>query len=78
MSYIPDRCSKCNGQMQQGFVMDMTRNGRLVSQWGAGKPIKSFWVGTKLPAEKLVPIGAFRCTNCGFLECYARNEFAAE
>lgn len=78
MSQIPGRCPKCSGPMEQGFVLDMTHAGRLVSQWGAGKPVKSFWAGTKLPEEKLIPIGAFRCATCGFLECYARNEFAAE
>lgn len=78
MSPTPDQCPKCNGQMEQGFVLDFTYGTRLVSQWVAGAPEKSFWVGTKLPTEKLTPIGTFRCTSCGFLESYARPEFAAQ
>jgi hypothetical protein len=62
--------------MEQGFVLDNTYGARVVSQWAAGAPVKSFWVGTKPPDDKLVPIGAYRCASCGFLELYARQEFA--
>ncbi len=43
----------------------------------AGAPQKSFWAGTKLPEEKQIPVGTFRCSRCGFLESYARPEFSA-
>jgi hypothetical protein len=56
----------------------MTYGGRVVSKWAAGAPIKSVWSGTKLPEEKLIPVGAFRCASCGYLESYARDEFAAQ
>ena len=71
-------CPKCKGEMIQGFVMDNTHGGRLVSHWAEGSPQKSFWFGTKMPDEKLVPIGTFRCKLCGFLEEYARAEFTAQ
>jgi len=64
--------------MEQGFVLDNTHGGRLVSQWVAGSPLKGFWFVTKLRDEKRVPIGAYRCSSCGFLEMYARDEFAAK
>jgi hypothetical protein len=64
--------------MEQGFVMDNTYGGLLVSQWAAGQPQKSFWRGTKMPAEKLIPIGTFRCASCGYLESFAMPEFAAK
>jgi hypothetical protein len=64
--------------MHRGFVIDNTEGGgRQVAQWAAGVPRKSFWVGTKLPDAELVPIGAYRCSSCGYLEFYARREFAA-
>jgi hypothetical protein len=62
--------------MEQGFVLDNTYGARVVSP--AGAPLKSFWAGTKLPDEKLVPIGTYRCSSCGYLELYARQEFAAK
>lgn len=71
------RCPKCESGMEQGFVLDNTYGARIVSQWAAGPPLKSFWAGTKLPDEKLIPIGTYRCSSCGFLESYAREEFAA-
>ena len=71
-------CPKCKGSMEQGFVLDNTSSGRVVSQWAAGTPLKSFWTGTKLPAIELIPIGTFRCSACGYLEAFARPEFAAQ
>ncbi|HJQ78435.1 MAG TPA: hypothetical protein VJ828_00700 [Lacipirellulaceae bacterium] len=70
-------CPKCNGAMQQGFVVDNTYGGRAVSHWAQGPPQKSFWTGTKLPPEPL-PLAAFRCSSCGFTEFYAGEQFAAE
>ena len=70
-------CPKCGSGMEQGFVLDNTYGARVVSQWAAGAPLKSFWAGTKLPEEKLVPNGTYRCSSCRFLEMYARQEFAA-
>ena len=78
MSVTMHRCPKCNGVMEQGFVMDYAQGARLVSSWAEGPPQKSFWLGTQLPQRKLIPIGALRCESCGFLESYARDEFAAQ
>ena len=77
MAHSPERCPKCGSGMEQGFVLDNTHGARVVSHWAPGAPLKSFWVGTKLPDEKQVPIGAYRCSSCGYLELYARDEFVA-
>ena len=34
-----------------------------------------FFTGIK-PTNAKIPIGTFRCRTCGFLESYAREEFA--
>lgn len=78
MSKMPQRCAKCGGRMERGFVVDNTYGARVVSHWAAGEPLKSFWQGTKLPAADMIPIGTFRCSSCGYLESYARDEFAAK
>jgi hypothetical protein len=79
MSAEPARCPKCNSEMMQGFIVDFHTGGkRLVSSWVEGPPEKSLWHRTNVPAEKRVPVGTFRCSGCGFLESYARSEFAAE
>ena len=76
MSAEPPRCPKCNGAMVQGFIFEFDGAQRKVSSWVEGAPEKSFWQNTKVPAEKIVPIGTYRCSACGFLESYARPEFA--
>lgn len=73
----PQSCPKCNGVMQQGFLVDNSPHARYVSHWAPGVPQRSFWNVTKLPDGSL-PIGAFRCKSCGYLESYAQDEFAAE
>ena len=72
-------CPKCQGEMVQGFVLDITHGGFFVGRWIEGPPKKSFWQGLNLPAKyEWIPVGSFRCQSCGFLESYARPEFAAE
>ena len=77
MASRSQQCPKCKGGMEQGFVLEITRNARTVSQWVPGAPQKSFWFGTKVPDELRLPIGTFRCSSCGYLEMYASEEFAA-
>jgi predicted Zn-ribbon and HTH transcriptional regulator len=74
------RCPKCKGEMVQGFVPDYFHGGgaALVGGWFAGQPKKSFWKTTKAPRAEGVPIGAFRCQKCGFLELYSDAKFAAQ
>ena len=31
MNQTPSRCPKCEGEMEQGFIRDVTHGGRLVS-----------------------------------------------
>lgn len=72
------RCPKCKGEMVQGFIPDHTYGAHLVGSWHEGQPKKSFWVRTKAPIAGGIPIGAFRCAGCGYLEFYSNARFAAE
>ena len=78
MSVEATRCPKCNGEMAQGFTFESQGPKRMISTWVEGEPEKSFWQNTNVPAEKCIPVGTFRCSACGFLESYARPEFAAK
>ena len=79
MSTEAIQCPKCNSVMVQGFIFDRADGGnRRVINWVEGAPEKSFWTVTKVSQEKSVPVGTFRCSVCGFLESYARLEFAAK
>jgi len=72
------RCTRCQGQLVQGFVPDFSHAAIIVENWHPGKPKKSFWTVTKAPKPDGLPIGAFRCEQCGMLEFYADSKFAAE
>lgn len=77
MSAVPTRCPKCNGEMVQGFTFESEGPWRMVIAWVEGAPKRSFLQSAKVPADKCIPVGTFRCSECGFLESYARQEFAA-
>jgi len=64
--------------MVQGFVPDYSHGAALVGSWHEGEPEKSFWHRTKAPLANGIPIGAFRCRDCGFLELYSDPSFAAK
>ncbi len=78
MTIAQTKCPKCGGKMVQGFVPDYTHQHALVEGWHEGQPKKSFWRHTKAPRNQGVPIGAFRCVKCGYLEFYADPKFAAQ
>ena len=61
-------CPKCNQPMQEGYLADETR----LAHWYEGPPRR--WLGMTLVrwAKKQLPITAYRCPSCGYLESYAR------
>ena len=85
---VARQCSKCGGEMIQGFVLDLAGEGGgvFVSSWAPGAPktsvLKLFWgliqQPTGIKTQERIPIGTFRCSVCGFLESYAAAEFAVE
>ena len=77
MSHAALSCPKCNSEMVQGYVEDHLFGGIELSQWVNGPPQNDFFTGIQLTNNK-IPIGTFRCQSCGFLESYAREEFAAK
>lgn len=72
------KCLKCKSEMAQGFVADYSMAAALVASWHAGHPKKKLVGHTKGPRSEGLPIGAFRCQKCGFLEFYADPQFAAQ
>ena len=78
MSAAALTCPKCQGGMIQGFIADFADMGQNanVSTWVEGAPQLSFWYGTKTPPAKRLPVGTYRCSACGYLESYARPDFA--
>lgn len=74
----PNICPKCEGTMVQGFIPDFFQHSASgVVGWQESAPKSSFWTGTNASRKQGIPVGAFRCDRCGFLELYANKEFAA-
>jgi len=65
-------CPKCSGEMEEGFVADNTYGAVLPSQWVEGEPEMSFWTGARTKGKVQVRITTYRCTQCGYLESYAK------
>ena len=76
METTNSQCPKCNGAMLQGYMLDIS-HGAFVAHWAAGSPRNSFWGGLKKP-EMTLPVGAYRCSDCGYLELYALAAFAPQ
>ena len=78
MSMTTWHCPKCGGGMEEGFIIDTMYGGaRQVSHWARGAPQKSRWRGTRIPEDRVMPVRTFRCTSCGYLESFARDESSA-
>lgn len=67
----PD-CPKCRGVMEEGFIKDESYGMSYASLWVEGAPETSFWTGTKTKGKEQLVVRTFRCTNCGYLESYAK------
>ena len=76
MSETPTQCPRCSGKMLQGFVFESEGPKRIVSSWVEAAPEAIFARGAKTSGQKRLPIATFCCSECGFLESYARPEYA--
>jgi len=71
-------CPKCKNKMIQGFVPTYFHNALNIPTWCEGMPKKSFLGGVESQSDVEIPIGAFRCQNCGYLEYYAKQEYTVK
>ena len=60
--------------MELGHIPDARRNRVTPTAWLAGPPAsKSLFLGIEWKSDLKIPIVAFRCANCGFIELYAKG-----
>ena len=73
------RCLRCEGLMEEGFVLDRGHyNSKMVNTWVEGEPVKSFWSGIKTSDRQQYEVRTFRCVECGYLESYANEALGEE
>lgn len=58
--------------MEEGFILDNAHSALVQSEWIEGPPERSRWTGLKLKGKEHIPVVAFRCLQCGYLESYAQ------
>lgn len=72
MSY---QCSKCNSDMEEGFLLEKGHHNTLSSQtWIAGKSDESSFFGMSLKGKVAYEVKTFRCISCGYLDSYALSK----
>ena len=65
-------CSKCDGDMQQGVVVDLSYAGILSSMWVEDEPQTGVGAGIVDNHKRKLKTITYRCANCGFLDSYAK------
>jgi len=68
----PARCSECSGEMEVGFMTDVSNGTVLQQEWARGFPVKRWWGGLKVKEEDCLLVETRRCKSCGYLKCYAK------
>jgi hypothetical protein len=59
--------------MEAGFGLDITHGKVVRSRWVKGEPDSLWWQGTHTSDPECRAIEIWRCTQCGFLESYAKE-----
>jgi hypothetical protein len=74
MANTDDRCSKCEGKMEVGFIHNRLLGSPSI-EWVEGTPEYSALNTIKLIGKRMRFINrANRCTACGYLELYTSDE----
>ncbi len=72
---MPDfhpKCPKCSRIMERGHIPDAANGAVLESSWAPGEPeARRFVGGIKCRKDALIPLSAYRCSSCGYVEFYA-------
>ncbi len=72
METTQTKCPRCQGGMQEGFIVDSGMAATGVANWYAGPPkMRSFGRGIELVDSQLKHVKALRCEQCSYLELYA-------
>ena len=65
--------------MDRGFIPDEYQDRNEVTVWVQGQPERSLETGTvDLSGTRMWHVVTYRCTGCGYLESYARDELQGD
>ena len=73
MADFHPRCPKCEKSMDRGHIPDLAHGAVRPSAWAPGEAVgQGFLGGIKYKAKVTIPLSAYRCSACGYVELYAR------
>ena len=73
MSDFHPQCPKCQKHMERGHIPDLAHGAVRESSWAPGDAVpQRFFGGIKYKAGETIPLSAYRCPTCGYIEFYAR------
>jgi len=68
MSDSEMKCLRCSVAMEEGYLADGGYGATSeVAKWVGGAPDVR-WYGVKTKGHEQIPLSAFRCANCGYVE----------
>jgi predicted RNA-binding Zn-ribbon protein involved in translation (DUF1610 family) len=74
MAQASFRCPKCQKTMEEGHIPDIGRNRATQSVWSQGHAERyRFFGGIKFKPKEQIPLTAYRCPSCGYVELYAKG-----
>jgi hypothetical protein len=65
------QCPECGGEMEGGFIADLSEASVLQQTWVRGVPEKRWFGGLKVDRKNCAPVRTNRCKKCGFLKSHA-------
>ena len=65
-------CPKCQKRMDPGHIPDLGHGMWVQGTWSFGLPVpRRFLGGIKYDKKAQIPMIAYRCPKCGYVELYA-------
>ena len=66
------KCLRCGSEMALGFLKDGQHGNVDVARWIEGEVRRGFFGGVKMPPHRdQLPVQAYRCRKCGWLDLFA-------
>jgi predicted RNA-binding Zn-ribbon protein involved in translation (DUF1610 family) len=74
MAQASFHCPKCQKTMEEGHIPDVGRNRATQTAWSHGRAERQrFFGGIKFKPKEQIPLTAYRCPSCGYVELYAKG-----
>ncbi len=74
MNDLDLKCLRCKAAMERGYLPDRGHgNATQVAEWVSDAPDKRWW-GLRTKGHEQIPLSAYRCERCGYVEFRAIAE----